>query len=311
MKHDHCTCTVEVSPDEADAGTDITLKVQVTHPRKDGLRGSRVSIRNHEDAELAQAELKKSDGEASGEAYESDDIVLAAPRAAGNHVYRAVVLAADKDGVSHEQASTEIRFVVKPHATELNVWDVPSAIVAGERFKFTVGIRCSAGCNLAGRGICVVDREGSQVAAVNLRDDVWPETDALYFAEVEGEAPAAAGNYQWEVRSTELISDLPHDADAFAVVLKVVNRPDCEIKVEAFDRENQVPIKGARVVMHPYRALTDENGVASVRVTKGQYDILVSASKFLPVTTTVEVTADMITRAELDVEPPLESTDEA
>ncbi len=82
MKHDHCTCTVEVSPDEADAGTDITLKVQVTHPRKDGLRGSRVSIRNHEDAELAQAELKKSDGEASGEAYESDDIVLAVPRAA-------------------------------------------------------------------------------------------------------------------------------------------------------------------------------------------------------------------------------------
>ena len=84
-----------------------------------------------------------------------------------------------------------------------------------------------------------------------------------------------------------------------------------QIKVEAFDRENQVPIKGARVVMHPYRALTDENGVASVRVTKCQYDILVSASKFLPVTTTVEVTADMITRAELDVEPPLESTDEA
>ena len=63
--------------------------------------------------------------------------------------------------------------------------------------------------------------------------------------------------------------------------------------------------------MHPYRALTDENGVATVKVTKGRYDILVSASKYLPVSTTVEVTADMITRAELDVEPPLESPDEA
>jgi len=307
MKPDHCTCTVEVSPDEADAGTDITLKVQVTHPRKDGLRGSRVSIRNHEDAELAQAELKKSDGDA----YESDDIVLAAPRVAGECVYRAVVVAADKDGVLHEQASTEIRFVVKPHATELNVWGVPSAVVAGERFKFTVGIGCSAGCNLAGRGICVVDREGAQVAAANLGDGVWPETEALYFVEVEGEAPPAAGNYQWEVRTTEWISELPHQADSFALALKVVNPPDCQIKVEAFDREQQVPIKGARVVMHPYRALTDENGVATVKVTKGRYDILVSASKFLPVSTTVEVTADMITRVELDVEPPLESPDEA
>jgi hypothetical protein len=307
MKPDHCTCTVEVSPDEADAGTDITLKVQVTHPRKDGLRGSRVSIRNHENVELAQAELRKSDGET----YESDDIVLVAPRVAGECVYRAVVVAADKEGALHEQASTEIRFVVKAHATELNVWGVPSAIVAGERFKFTVGLGCSAGCNLAGRGMCVVDGEGAPVAAANLGDDVWPETEALYFVEVEGEAPPAAGNYQWEVRTTEWISELPHQTDSFALALKVVNPPDCEIKVEAFDREQQVPIKGARVVMHPYRALTDENGVATVKVTKGRYDILVSASKFLPVSTTVEVMADMITRAELDVEPPLESPDEA
>ena len=59
MSNEHCTCTVEVSPDEADAGTDITLKIQVTCPRKDGLRGPRVSIRNHEGAELAQAELNE------------------------------------------------------------------------------------------------------------------------------------------------------------------------------------------------------------------------------------------------------------
>ena len=29
MKNDQCTCTVEVSPDEVDAGADITLKVRV------------------------------------------------------------------------------------------------------------------------------------------------------------------------------------------------------------------------------------------------------------------------------------------
>ena len=195
MSNEHCTCTVEVSPDEVDAGTDITLKIQVTCSRKDGLRGSRVSIRNHEDNELAQAELKKSDGEA----YELNDIVLAAPRVMGEHVYRAVVVAADKDGALHEQASTEVRFVVKPHAAQLNVWDVPSAIVAGGRFKFTVGVRCSAGCSLAGHGLGVFDQQGSQVGATKLGGEIWPETDALYVAEVEGEAPLAAGAYQWEV----------------------------------------------------------------------------------------------------------------
>ena len=174
MTNDHCTCTVEVSPDEVDAGADITLNIHVTYPRKNGLRGPRVSIRDREETELAQAELKKSDGDA-GEATASNDIVLAAPRVVGEHVYRVVVVAADKDGGLHEQASTEVRFAVKPHAAELIVWDVPSTIVAGERFKFMVGVRCSAGCYLAGRGMSIVDDAGSQVGAANLGDDIWPE----------------------------------------------------------------------------------------------------------------------------------------
>ena len=92
--------------------------------------------------------------------------------------------------------------------------------------------------------------------------------------------------------------------------LKVVRPPNCEVTVEAIDREKQTPIKGARVVMHPYRATTGENGLAKLKVAEGRYDILVSASKYVPVNTVVEVTADVITRAELDVEPPLESPDE-
>ncbi len=80
--------------------------------------------------------------------------------------------------------------------------------------------------------------------------------------------------------------------------------PDCEVTVRAVDREKQTPIKGARVVMHPYRAVTDENGIAKVRVARGQYDILVSGSRYMPACTSVEVTADMITSAELDADQP-------
>ena len=254
----HCTCTVEVSPDEADAGTDITLKVQVTYSGKEGLRAPRVSIRDGEGTELAQAEL--TEAEDDDDAYASEDIVVAAPRSAGAYVYRAVVLAPDKDGALQELASSEVRIVVKAHEAALNVWDTPSAVAAGSRFKFMVGVRCSAGCCLAGHGLAIFDQQGTQVGAAKLGSEIWPETDALYVAEVEAEAPSSTGAHQWEVRTTAWDCELPHEAGAAAVSLRVVAPPDCEVTIEAVDREKQTPIKDARVVMHPYRAVTDENG---------------------------------------------------
>ena len=307
MSNAQCTCTVEVSPDEADAGTDITLKVQVAYSGKGSLRVPRVSIRDGEGAELAQADLTKPEDD---DTYESSDIVVGAPRSAGAYIYRAVVIAPDKDGVLQELAASDVRFVVKAHEAALNVWDAPSAIVAGSRFKFMVGIRCSAGCCLAGQGLDVFDQQGVQVAAAKLGSEIWPESDALYVAEVEAEAPPSAGAHQWEVCTATWDCALPHEAGAAAVSLRVVAPPDYELTIEAFDRDKQTPIRGARVVMHPYRAVTDENGVARVKVTKGRYDIYVSASKYVSIATSAEVTSDMITRAELDADRPWTSPEE-
>jgi hypothetical protein len=306
MSNEHCTCTVEVSPDEADAGTDITLKVEVAYSGK--LRVPRVSIRDGEGAEMAQAELTKA--EEDDDTYVSEDVVIAAPRSAGEHVYRAVVLAPDKDGALQELTSSDVRIVVKAHEAALNVWDTPSAIEAGSRFKFMVGVRCSAACCLAGQEVGVFDGEGKQIGAAKLGSEVWPETDALYVAEVEAQAPASTGAQQWEVRTAVWNCELPHEAGAATVSLRIVAPPDYEVTIEAFDREKQTPIRGARVVMHPYRATTDENGVARVNVSKGRYDIFVSASKYVSISTSAEVMADMITRAELDVDPPWTSPEE-
>jgi hypothetical protein len=55
--------------------------------------------------------------------------------------------------------------------------------------------------------------------------------------------------------------------------------------------------------MPPYRAVTDERGVAEVRVAKGAYRLFVSQTRYLTFALPVEVTADMTTRAELDLEP--------
>jgi hypothetical protein len=50
--------------------------------------------------------------------------------------------------------------------------------------------------------------------------------------------------------------------------------------------------------------------MAKLKVRKGKYDILVSGSKYIPVSIAAEVTADMITKAELDVDPPWTPPDE-
>jgi hypothetical protein len=176
--------------------------------------------------------------------------------------------------------------------------------VAGERFAVSVGARCSDGCDLRGRELSIYDQQGALVGTVKLGHDVWPGTEALYFAKVETRAPLEAGNHQWEAKIAGWDAGLPHAAGSFPVVVRVVSAPDCEVTVRALDREKRTPIKGARVVMHPYRAVTDENGVAKVRVARGQYDILVSGSRYMPASTSVEVTADIITSAELDADQP-------
>jgi hypothetical protein len=195
---------------------------------------------------------------------------------------------------------------VEPHAAQLTAWDVPSAVVAGERFKFAVGARCSAGCDLGGRELSLFDQKGQVVGTVKLGHDVWPGTEALYFAEVEAGAPTETGSHQWEAKIAGWDAELPHAAGSIPLIVRAVTAPDCEVTIKAVDRENQTPIKGARVVMHPYRAVTDDNGVARVRVARGQYDILVSGSRYLPACASVEVTADMATSAELDADQPEE-----
>jgi hypothetical protein len=75
------------------------------------------------------------------------------------------------------------------------------------------------------------------------------------------------------------------------------------VTVEAFDSETQTPIKGAHVLLHPYRALTDERGVAKVKVAKGRYKLFVSGFQYIAYQNIIDVAGDVATRAELAAEP--------
>lgn len=298
VTHGERTCVVEVNPSEVDAGAELTVTVRAACPHECDLTGQSLSIKNSNDGELASSELTACDDEA----YGTGALVLRAPLEVGAHVYRAVLPAHEANGIRHEKITTEFTLVVVPHAASVNVWGLPPAIAAGERLSFKVGIKCSAGCQLAGRALRVLDHDGAEVAAASLCEDVWPGTSALYFAEVEAQAPRTPGDYQWRIETPGSDAGAPHAAGARTFAVTVVAPPDHEVTVEAFDGEKQTPIKGAHVLLHPYRALTDERGVAKVKVAKGRYALFVSGFNYLGHESILDVTSDVTARAELTVE---------
>src|SRR5260370_31346606 len=105
--HGQRTCAVEVSASAVDAGAALTLRAFVSCPHGCDLTGQRVAIRNPDGAEFASAELTAFDGAAPVMGAQ----VLRAPLEAGEHIYRAVLAAAEKAGVSHDETATRFCFV--------------------------------------------------------------------------------------------------------------------------------------------------------------------------------------------------------
>src|SRR5262249_44647025 len=153
---------------------------------------------------------------------------------------------------------------------------------------------------LANTDFGIYDQQAAQVATGTLSGDPWPGTTGVYAAEVELEAPAREGLYMWSAKGPESDAGPPHTEGSVGFGVRVVSTPEYLVRVEAVDEVTQTPLRGARVVMHPYRAVTDERGVAEVRVAKGVYKLFVSQTKYVTFGLPVEVTADMTARAELE-----------
>jgi hypothetical protein len=201
---------------------------------------------------------------------------------------------------SRREADVE---TVEPHTTSIVAWDMPSAIEVGERFRMKVGIKCSNECDLTTREFRIYDHHGTQVACAMLPAERWSGTTGLHVAEVELEAPTEDGLHTWSIKARNLDEGVPHAEASVIFGVRVVSHPEYLVTVETVDRVDQTPLRGARVVMHPYRAITDDRGIAEVRVAKGAYKLFVSQTRYLTFGLPVEVTADTTARAELDVEP--------
>ena len=189
------------------------------------------------------------------------------------------------------------------HIVSVVAWDIPSTTVAGERFRIKAGIKCASECRFAHAGFGIYDHNGARVGGGTLGGDVWPGTTGLFVADVELEAPADEGLHTWIVKAPESDPGVSHAPGSTSFGVRVVSRPDHVVRIEAIDKDTQLPLAGAQVVMHPYKAVTDDRGLAEVSVATGTYKLFVSQPRYLTYGMPIEVTADTTTRAELDLEP--------
>ena len=298
VKRAETTCAVRVAPGVVDAGAELTLQVKVSCSPVCDLRGHALVIKDHAGAEVTRVELTRFDGTAT----ETAEFAVKAPLNPGRYTWSVVSPPVVRQRVSCPEATSTVSFDVKPHTTNVVVWDIPSAIVVGERFKAKVGIKCAHECPLAGRTFEVWSHEATLIGSGKLSDERWPGTSALYVGEVELDAPVQEGLYTWTVKGPST-SEIPHAEGSASFGVRAVTHPECLVTVEAIDQVSQAPVSGARVVMHPYKAVTDERGVAQVRVAKGAYQLFVSQTRYLTFGVPVEVAADMTARAELFLEP--------
>ncbi len=293
------------APGELFAGAAMTLNIRASCPNDVDFNKMRIAIRNEVDEEIARASLTGLNVKDSAVLT----IVVTAPNAPGEYTYTAALILARPDAAEHEETSTDFSFQATAHTVVLNVWEIAPTIASGGKFTLKLGVRCSAGCRLAGRPVTIVDHEHRPAGASKLGADVWPETTALYYAALEATAPKAPGDYRWKVESPASHVLPPHAAAELEFGVRVVPEPEHEVTIHVIDKDKQSPIPGARIVLHPYRTISDQNGIGRIRVPKGEYSVLVSAKGYLATNRPETVTSDIATRAELEHEPDLSNTD--
>jgi hypothetical protein len=192
---------------------------------------------------------------------------------------------------------------MEAHVTRIVVWDAPPAVECGAAFRVKVGVKCVAECRAAPWHVAIRDADGNNFASAQVGDAPWPGTSALYYADIELRAPETEGLHAMEATVPAIIDETGHETHAAASVpfnVRAVRAPECVLKVVAVDARSHMPIPGAKVVVHPYRALTDVDGVAEIRLPKGTYRLFVSGHERFPFRSDGEISGDLTITAELD-----------
>ncbi len=290
---------IKPAPSEVDAGSDITLMLQIECALKCTLEGQ-IKIEDAAGVVIKELALVSSEEQTNG----TDEFVVKAPIWPGKYSWSASATCKNEEGILHVASPVSFSFTVKPHATSLAVWDIPSPVVIGSPFKIKVGVQCSAGCKLAGQCVAVVTQEGLQMGTATLGEGPWADTNTLYWAEADVAAPGSEGVFEWTVKFAQPNLEMAHAEGSYPFAFTAAKPPDHVVTVQVVDKEEKTPVPNALVMLYPYRGTTDERGVAKIGVSRGEYELRVpKMDKWKSYWTNIKVEQDLDVKAELSLAP--------
>jgi hypothetical protein len=280
----HATVIAVDSPGEVAAGAGFCLSVRLSCA--DGCDLSAVPIAvTMPDGAVATFAPAVGAGPESARA-----IALTAPLALGTHVFR---LACAQEGVDVLHAGAAFVPVRScPHETSLAVWDIPSPVIRGKPFTLKVGVKSSAGCDLFGRRISVLNEAGDLLASTALGATPWPGTDALYWSELAVPAPNSEGLLTWAVQCDAAGLSPPHRDAIAQFSMAIVAPPEHHLTVKVIDEATGVGVANAQLRLGAFRAATAESGAAQLMLPTGAYDLTVWKPGYTSPVVAVRVDAD-------------------
>jgi hypothetical protein len=220
-------------------------------------------------------------------------IALCAPSEIGAFEWTLVLPEQELDCIAFAQAALNFSFSTGEHKTSLAAWDVPSPVVAGQKFSVKIGAKCSACCALTGQQIELRDEKGAVLAAGHLDETVWDQTEGLYWTELEAVAPVHEGFHNYSVALSACDHALPHQSAAAAFSFVTVEPGRHCVNVAIVERETRAPIPEAQVRLGYHRSATDEAGIARFMPPSGIHRLFVWKAEFSAPEQVVEVEQDL------------------
>jgi hypothetical protein len=225
------------------------------------------------------------------------ELVMIAPRQIGEFAWAAVARQHNPTDHIVDTAHGESAFVPLPfrtlaHETSMAVWNVCTPVVAESVSRVRLGLRCSAGCSVAGQTVHVKDLDGLTVGEAKLGESPLDGTDALYWTELGLVAPAIEGVARFEAIFQSSDLDIPHEASRAQFSCRIIATPQHQVTITVVETGRDMAVDDCEVRFGPYIRSTDGDGRVCLEVPGGLHEVSIRKDGFEAPPTTVHVDAN-------------------
>lgn len=275
---------VKVEPEIVAAGGQVSLSTAMRADNAEELLGLEVTYLDADGNSIGTTTLDTLEGST----LTSQRVDLRAPLELGRHEWQTVF----SDPVTGEEARYAFSIEVVAHKTSLLAWGAPATVPSGRDFNVTIGLKCSGGCNLAGHRVTFSDASGAAVGEFTMGADTLPGTSGLYQRSATLRAPDLPGLQSWLARIEGNTDGVPHEPASAHLSLNVVAAPEHTVEIKVTNSHTREPLRNATVLLHPFRAVTDVQGRATLHVAKSDYTLMVSAARHDAISRPITIDGD-------------------